>query len=833
MSLSPVADAMTAPPPGPAEFAPAQGSAPDVRSAARAAVGVTGNRDVPPLSQARTRPAARRALGLALVNASTTTPLVALALLLPAAAAEKGWSTGILGELIALGLLATALTALPFSDRVPLRRRSRALAILAFNAAVLTLLILLLPPLWAIALLGIVRGVLGGVLASVSRPLAYEAAVPEARARVMARIHAGHALGAALGALFALLAIEGPALGTGQGLVLAGVAGVLLSLGALLVTDTEVGGVEPSRLRRVMGRLDDPLIGLRPRWRDSYSRVSAIPTVRRSLSGYVGVGWGCGLFLIVPILGLGVAREYPARSVPIATVVVGLVSALVLIAVSRGIEKSRRSGAAGTATPATVGLALSGLGLILLAVLPFSVSPQWSLALIGALIAWVSLDLASFSVVQPEDRPALAALTTFSLVSGGLLSLLVVTVLRSLDGDNIPVALVIAALPVLALALGPRRIKASADADLDARLGVDPLGQEFAAEEAGNAAAAAVGAAGIAATGRGLAGADHAPAGPTALAAKNITFSYGSVQVLFDVDLRVGEGEIVALLGPNGVGKTTLLRVPVRAGDPAAGRRPGRRPVDVTSDAPSKRVSMGLSQIVGGNAVFGTMSVAENLQMYGFSMGRRQGVDPGRHRGRVRGFPRLADRRNQLGSTLSGGEQQMLGLSKALISKPQLLIVDEFSLGLAPIIVAELLGDGAGAQRARHGDPARRAVGERRPQPRRPLLLHGEGPRDPRRPLAGPPRPARTRPGAEPGRARLLEGRAHDPSPASTCRSVPRPRCSPASSTACWPSDWCWSTAPAGSSTSRTRHRHLRRLGVRRARRASAACRTGSRSRWR
>jgi ABC-type branched-subunit amino acid transport system ATPase component len=619
---------------------------------------------------------------LALVNASTTTPLVALALLLPNVAADKGWSTGTFGEVVALGLLVTALTALPFSDRVPLRRRSRALAVLSFNAAVLSLLILLLPPLWLIAILGIARGLLGGVISSVARPLAYEAAVPEARARVMARITAGHGLGLALGAAFALIATQGPAIGTGQGLVLAGVAGVLLSLGALLVTDTEIGGVEPARIRRVMGRLDDPLIGLRPRWRDSYSRVSAIPTVRRTLSGYVGVGWGSGLFLIVPLLRLGEAREYPARSIPIATIVVGLVAALVLILVSRGLEKSRRSGAAGTASVATLGLALSGIGLILLGVLPFSVSPQWSLALAGALIAWVALDLTSFAAVQPEDRPALAAMTTFSIVSGGLLSLLV-------DGDNIPVALVIAAVPVLALALGPRRLKATADADLDARLGVDPLAQEFAAEAAAPTAAAAAGLAGATST---LAQPNPSAAtGPTALAAKNITFSYGSVQVLFDVDLRVGEGEMVALLGPNGVGKTTLLRVLSGLERPQAGQvRLGG--VDVTSVPPAKRVAMGVSQIVGGNAVFGSMTVLENLQTYGFSMGRDRaainaGIDDA-----FEVFPRLADRRNQLGSTLSGGEQQMLGLSKALISKPQVLIVDEFSLGLAPIIVGELLG---------------------------------------------------------------------------------------------------------------------------------------------
>jgi ABC-type branched-subunit amino acid transport system ATPase component len=106
---------------------------------------------------------------------------------------------------------------------------------------------------------------------------------------------------------------------------------------------------------------------------------------------------------------------------------------------------------------------------------------------------------------------------------------------------------------------------------------------------------------------------------------------------------------------------------------------------------PSRRVSHGISQIVGGNAVFGTLSVAENLQMYGFSVTKdRKAVQQGIAEA-YEVFPRLADRRNQLGSTLSGGEQQMLGLSKALITKPKLLVIDEFSLGLAPVIVAELL----------------------------------------------------------------------------------------------------------------------------------------------
>jgi ABC-type branched-subunit amino acid transport system ATPase component len=207
----------------------------------------------------------------------------------------------------------------------------------------------------------------------------------------------------------------------------------------------------------------------------------------------------------------------------------------------------------------------------------------------------------------------------------------------------------------------------SSGADLDALLGVDEDSQDFLDEVVSEGGTA------------------------PALAARGINFSYGSVQVLFDVDVRVGDGEMVALLGPNGVGKTTLLRVLSGLEKPQRGTiRLGGE--DVTDIPSSRRVSMGISQIVGGNAVFGSMTVYENLQMYGFSMGRdrasiSQGIDEA-----FGMFPRLADRRNQLGSTLSGGEQQMLGLSKALITKPRILVVDEFSLGLAPIIVGELLG---------------------------------------------------------------------------------------------------------------------------------------------
>src|SRR5439155_3337619 len=107
--------------------------------------------------------------------------------------------------------------------------------------------------------------------------------------------------------------------------------------------------------------------------------------------------------------------------------------------------------------------------------------------------------------------------------------------------------------------------------------------------------------------------------------------------------------------------------------------------------AAGRRLRLGVTQIPGGRAVFGPMTVVENLRSFGYTLGRnRRALDAAIDRC-FDAFPRLAERRNQPASTLSGGEQQMLGLSKALILQPQLLLIDELSLGLAPIIVGQLL----------------------------------------------------------------------------------------------------------------------------------------------
>jgi ABC-type branched-subunit amino acid transport system ATPase component len=175
------------------------------------------------------------------------------------------------------------------------------------------------------------------------------------------------------------------------------------------------------------------------------------------------------------------------------------------------------------------------------------------------------------------------------------------------------------------------------------------------------------------------------------LACRHIDFSYGQVQVLFDVNFAVGEGEMVALLGTNGAGKSTLLRVVSGLGLPTKGRV-HYRGADITYLDCERRLGLGIAQIPGGRSVFGSMTAVENLRVSGYTHGKNRSAVERGIEATFEAFPALAARRNQVASTLSGGEQQMLGLGKAFMLKPRLLLIDELSLGLAPVVVSELLG---------------------------------------------------------------------------------------------------------------------------------------------
>jgi branched-chain amino acid transport system ATP-binding protein len=172
-----------------------------------------------------------------------------------------------------------------------------------------------------------------------------------------------------------------------------------------------------------------------------------------------------------------------------------------------------------------------------------------------------------------------------------------------------------------------------------------------------------------------------------------LSVSYGKVEAVHDVSLSVAPGTIVTVIGPNGAGKTTLLAaiiglLPARGGVRYAGQ-------DAHALSVEQRVARGLVLVPEKRELFASMSVADNLQLGAFAC---------RGDARVRGrlddvyarFPRLADRRAQLAGTLSGGERQMLALGRALMSGPRLLMLDEPSLGLAPLVVREIFSIIAG-----------------------------------------------------------------------------------------------------------------------------------------
>jgi branched-chain amino acid transport system ATP-binding protein len=172
------------------------------------------------------------------------------------------------------------------------------------------------------------------------------------------------------------------------------------------------------------------------------------------------------------------------------------------------------------------------------------------------------------------------------------------------------------------------------------------------------------------------------------LEVRDVVAGYGDVQVLFGPSLSVEEGEIVALLGSNGAGKTTLIRVLCGLVRPRRGTVTFQGHV-VSGLSAHDVVERGLACVPEGRQVFPEMSVQENLLLGGFV--RRARAGRARNMARVyEVFPKLAERRAQAAGTLSGGEQQMLAVGRALMSEPRLLVVDEMSLGLAPLLVDEL-----------------------------------------------------------------------------------------------------------------------------------------------
>jgi branched-chain amino acid transport system ATP-binding protein len=172
------------------------------------------------------------------------------------------------------------------------------------------------------------------------------------------------------------------------------------------------------------------------------------------------------------------------------------------------------------------------------------------------------------------------------------------------------------------------------------------------------------------------------------LKVKAINARYGELKALWDISLQVNDGELVALVGPNGAGKTTTLRVITGLLKPEAGSVSFDNR-ELAKETAHKIVELGISLVPEGGQVFTAMTVLENLELGAFVTGARKVKDQ-TLKSVFEIFPRLGERKSQRAGTLSGGERQMLAIGRALMSKPKLLMLDEPSFGLAPILVQQM-----------------------------------------------------------------------------------------------------------------------------------------------
>ena len=175
---------------------------------------------------------------------------------------------------------------------------------------------------------------------------------------------------------------------------------------------------------------------------------------------------------------------------------------------------------------------------------------------------------------------------------------------------------------------------------------------------------------------------------PPLLSLRKLEVAYGGIHAVKGIDLDVGQGELVCLIGANGAGKTTTLKgicglLPVKAGKIHYGG------VDVTGKPAFQLVKRGLAMVPEGRGVFGALTIEENLAMGAYTRSDRDGIRTDVERVFAL-FPRLKERRRQTAGTLSGGEQQMLAMGRALMSRPRLLLLDEPSMGLAPLMVQKV-----------------------------------------------------------------------------------------------------------------------------------------------
>lgn len=646
-----------------------------MRAEARSRMGFTGSEETEPLRK-----------NLKATGASWY-PLVALGLLVivdqfqgfgffvlgPEISRSLGIPPAALAAMNSLKGLAVAAAALPMAAFVQkVARRGLVAIVTGFGWAATTLLTGFVTGGWGMLGVLVVDGASSGSVGATHQPLLVDSYPPSVRVRLLSLHQAMFQIGSIFSPLLVALLIAQFAF-TWRGVFLVmGIACVIASLFSLKLRDPGFGKLDAVLVRRaVRGDADNEEEGIdedqvQLGFFENVRRLFLIPTIRRLYAAFAVFG-----ILLIPLqtylfffldqrwnMGPG------ARGLFLAAMAFFSVTTLFLFA-RRGESLFKVDPANLPKTASTllaVGITALAAALFVpvfpLMVLLFGIA----FSLFAVLNPMVSATL--LSIVPARTRPHAAALAgIFQFGVGAFLGLLLLSGIDRRLG--VTGALLAIAIPGLAASVVLRTAHTTVNSDLNRLL--DDLIEEEEIRQL-------------------VRSGQHLPL----LSCRKLDYAYGQVQVLFDVDFAVDDGEMVGLLGTNGAGKSTLLKAISGIGLPIGGavRFQGS---DITYLDPERRLKLGISQIPGGRAVFGALSVADNLRAFAFTLRRDRRAAEAAIDRCFEAFPQLSARRNQRAQTLSGGEQQMLGLARAFIHKPRLLLIDELSLGLAPALVSDLL----------------------------------------------------------------------------------------------------------------------------------------------
>ncbi len=420
-----------------------------------------------------------------------------------------------------------------------------------------------------------------------------------------------------------------------------------------------VGSIEMFRCSRA---IRGPLVAGQAAAASSGIRAVDVPWARRSTACALALGILCsGLALS----GYSLLVDEWQRSQRGAAGVLATAAAAALVAVTIGRWFHRLELLRGAHRAASSGNQLTiGAAMLLLGAVSFTyvgLIASWAFGAAALALAAVTLDASTWSALHPTIRRVVMTRQCLAFVAGaGLGSLLLA---YGLDGrhDQLKIAVLSLGCLVTGYVLARHRPSTFDPSDTASRSWSRSVPRRVDPDEN-----------------------EDAPV----LRVCDASVAYDGVRVVSGANLEIARGQVVALLGTNGAGKTTTLRA-ISGLEPLVEGRIEYQGLNITNTPPTWRAGMGLQQIVGGDAVASRLTVADNLRLFAYNLPSgeaRSGIAAA-----FEVFPRLRERGSQRAATLSGGEKQMLALAKAFIVSPRLLLIDEFSLGLAPALVSELV----------------------------------------------------------------------------------------------------------------------------------------------